>query len=322
MDERLDMPHVPRSAALGLIAASLIVAVQPARAQSAAPIVRMGAQTIEPAAEPYYGDQAGIFVSNGITPQVTTLGNGAAMIQAVAGSDLDVGEANPLQLAVAMARNIPVQAIAVACIYTKAVANPNFVVAKNSPIKTPKDLIGSTLGVGALGDFNQVSLFAWLEANGVSRTSVKFVELPFAEIGTALQRGQIQGGFIVEPAKSEALRAGLIRDFADTYPAVGPEIGTVVWFASKGWLQKNPDTAKKLVKAIYATGAWANTHNDQAADILSKVTKIDTAVLNRVPRRLFAAHYDPKYVEGTLNLALRYGVLQRPLPVGEFIATI
>ena len=177
----------------------------------------MGGQIIEPSAEPYYGDQAGIFVANGIAPQVTTLGNGAAMLQAVTGGDLDAGLANPLQLAVAMTRNIPVQAIAVACIYTKAVADPNFVVAKNSPIKVPKDLIGATLGIGALGDFSQISLWAWLEANGVPRTSVKFVELPVPEIGAALQRNQIQGGFLVEPYKSEALKAGLIRDFADTF---------------------------------------------------------------------------------------------------------
>jgi NitT/TauT family transport system substrate-binding protein len=314
-------PSVSRSTALGVIAGSLLVTAAPSAAQTGATVVRMGGQTIEPTAEPYYGDQAGIFAAGGITPQVETLGNGAAMIQAVAGGDLDVGEANPLQLAIAISRGIPVQAIAVACIYTKAVANPNFVVAKNSPIKTPKDLIGSTLGVGALGDFNQISLFAWLEANGVPRTSVKFVELPFPEIGAALQRNQIQGGFIVEPAKSEAMKAGLIRDFADTYPAIGPEIATVVWFASKAWLQTNPDTAKKLIKAVYLTGTWANMHNDQAAEILSKVTQIDLAVLKRVPRRLFASHFDPKYVEGTLKLAARFGVLQRPLPINEFIVT-
>lgn len=282
----------------------------------------MGAQAIEPAAEPYYGDQAGIFLANGITPQVTTFVNGAAMIQAVAAGDLDVGEGNPLQVAVAMTRNIPIQALAVGCIYSKVVYSANFVVAKNSPIKSPKDLVGATLGVGALGDFNQVSLFAWLEANGVPRTSVKFVELPFSEIGAALQRGQIQGGFIVEPAKSAALTAGLIRDFADTYSAIAPEVATVAWFASKAWLERNPDVAKRLVHAIYATGAWANGHHEAAAQIIAKVAQIDLAVLERVPRRLFATHFDPRYVANTLTLAARYGIVPHPITVAEFIAPL
>ncbi len=314
------MTATTRAGALALIAGGVVAASRAASAQTAAPVVRIGAQAIEPTAEPFYGAEAGIFAANGITPQVTTLGNGAAIVQAVVGGDLDVGETNPLQLAIAIAHNIPLVMIAVACIYTKKVANPNFVVAKNSPIKSPKDLIGATLGVGALGDFNQISLFAWLDANGVPRNSVKYVELPFPEIGAALQRGTIQGGFITEPAKTEAMRAGLIRDFADTYPAVAPEVATVVWFTTKAWLQKNPETAKKLVAGIYATGKWANTHPQQAAEILAKVTKADLAVLGTQQRRLFATGYDPKYIEGTLNLAARYGALPRPVTIAEYVA--
>jgi NitT/TauT family transport system substrate-binding protein len=314
------MNATTRAGALSLIAGGVLAATRPASAQTALPVVRIGAQAIEPTAEPFYGAEAGIFAVNGITPQVTTLGNGAAIVQAVVGGDLDVGETNPLQLAVAISRNIPLVMIAAACIYTKKVANPNFVVAKNSPIKVPKDLIGATLGVGALGDFNQISLFAWLDANGVPRTSVKYVELPFPEIGAALQRGTIQGGFITEPAKTEAMRAGLIRDFADTYPAVAPEVATVVWFTTKAWLQKNPETAKKLVAGIYATGKWANTHPQQAAEILAKVTKADLAVLSTQQRRLFATGYDRKYIEGTLNLAARYGALPRPVTIEEYVA--
>ena len=311
--------HISRSRALAALAGSVVVTARPAFAQSALPTVRIGAQLIEPTAEPYYGEQAGIFAANGINPQITTLGNGASIVQAVLGGDLDVGETNPLQLAIAISRNLPLQMIAVACIYSKKAADPNFVVAKDSPIKTPKDLIGTTLGVAALGDFNQISLFAWLDANGVPRTSVKYIELPMPEIGAALQRGTIAGGFITEPAKTVAMRAGLIRDFADTYPAVAPEVATVVWFASKAWMQKNPETAKKLVTAIYATGKWANAHPQQAAEILAKITKADLAVLSQQQRRVFATGYDRRYIEGTLNLAARYGSLPRPVSVEEYI---
>jgi len=311
---------MPRSAAIAVVAGGVLAAVRPAAAQAVVPMVRIGAQAIEPTAEAYYGADAGIFLSNGINPQVSTLGNGATIIQAVLAGDLDAGETNPLQLAVAIARGLPLQMIAPGCIYTKKVANPNFVVAKSSPIKSPKDLVGATLGVGSLGDFNQISLFAWLDANKVPRSSVKFVEMPFSEIGTALQRGTIQAGFITEPAKTDAMRAGLIRDFADTYPAIAPELATVVWFATKSWLQKNPDTAKKLVNGIFATGKWANTHPRESADILVKVTKADPAVVGAIQRRLFATSSDRKYVEGTLTLAARYGMLQRPVTFEEFNA--
>ena len=312
---------IPRSAAMTLIAGGLLASARPAFAQTPA-TVRMGTIPIEPSAEAYYGAEAGIFAANGITPVVQTLNNGATIVQAVLGGDLDVGEVNPFQLAVAIARGITLQMIAPACIYTKRVANPNVVVAKNSSIKSPKDLTGATIGVGSLGDFNQLSLWAWLDANGVPRAGIKYIELPFSEIGAALARGTIQAGFIVEPAKTDAMRAGEIRDFADTYIALAPELATTVWFTSKAWLQKNPDTAKNLVKAIYATGRWANTHGPQAAEIIAKVTKIDPAIVGAQQRRLFATANDKNYVAATLTLAAKYNMLARPVPYDEFYASV
>jgi NitT/TauT family transport system substrate-binding protein len=303
-----------------LIAGGIVAAARPASAQPAS-TVRMGTIPIEPSAEAYYGAEAGIFASTGITPVVQTLNNGATIVQAVIGGDLDVGEVNPFALAVAIARGIPLQMIAPACIYTKQVANPNVVVAKTSPIRSPRDLAGATIGVGSLGDFNQLSLWAWLDANGVPRTSIKYIELPFSEIGAALQRGTIQAGFIVEPAKTDAMRAGLIRDFADTYIALAPELATTVWFTSKAWLQNDPETAKRLVGAIYATARWANTHARQAADIIARITKVDPTIVSAQQRRLFAIRNERSYVDATLRLAAKYGMLQRPVTYDEFYAS-
>ena len=308
-----------RSAAMTLIAGGLVAAARPVVAQTGVP-VRIGTIPIEPSAEAYYGAENGLFAAGGIAPNVQTFNNGATIVQAVVGGDLDVGEVNPYQLAVAIGRNIPLQMIATACIYAKSVANPNVVVAKNSPIKSPKDLAGATIGVGSLGDFNQLSLWAWLDKNGVPRTGIKYVELPFSEIGAALARGTIQAGFIVEPAKTDAMRAGQIRDFADTYIALAPELATTVWFTSKSWLQKNPEVAKNLVKAIYATGRWANTHGPAAADIIAKVTKMDPAVVAAQQRRLFATANDRRYVEPILTLAAKYGTLARPVTYEEYYA--
>jgi NitT/TauT family transport system substrate-binding protein len=311
-----------RSAAMTLIAGGLVAGVRPAAAQTSAVTVRMGTIPIEPSAEAYYGAENGIFAANGIAPVVSTFNNGATIVQAVVGGDLDVGEVNPFQLAVAIGRGIPLQMIATACIYAKSVANPNVVVAKASPIKSPKDLAGATIGVGSLGDFNQLSLWAWLDANGVPRASIKYIELPFSEIGAALARGTIQAGFIVEPAKTDAMRAGTIRDFADTYITLAPELATTVWFTSKGWLQKNPETAKNLVKAIYATGRWANTHGPQAAEIIAKVTKVDPAIVAAQQRRLFATSNERRYVDVILTLATKYGMLARPVTYEEFYAPL
>ena len=193
----------------------------------------------------------------------------------------------------AVARGIPVQMLAPASMYSLRDNASDLMVAKDSPFKTAKDLIGGTVAVSALKDLSQLGVMAWLERNGVSRDGVHFVELKFGEMGAAIQRGVVQAAIISEPAKSAALREGQVRPFADVYLAIAPEWATIVWFTTKPWLQKNPETAKRLVNAIFATARWANTHTQESAVILAKVAKMDVSVINGMRRLYFGTSNDP-----------------------------
>jgi NitT/TauT family transport system substrate-binding protein len=311
---------IRRAAAIVAVAGSILAATRLAAAQTSAPAVRIGALPIDSSGEAFYGSETGIFLSNGITPQVTFLSSGAGIVAAALAGDLDVGLANPLQVASAVARGIPLQMIAPAALYSKRDLNPNLLVAKTSPIKAAKDLIGATIAVGTLGDFTQLSLFVWLERNGVSRTSVRYVEVPNSAMAAALARGTVQAAIITEPARTDAMRAGQIRDFADTYIAVAPEFATVVWFTTKNWLEKNPDIAKKLVSGIYATGRWANAHTQESGGMLAKVAKMDPTAVAGMRRSYSATSNERKYVEETLELAAHYGMLPRPVTFEEYSA--
>jgi NitT/TauT family transport system substrate-binding protein len=320
MNYEHSVPSMPRSAAMTLVAGGVFAAALPARAQTNPAPVKMGAMAIDASGEAYYGDGSGIFLNNGISPQITTVSSGSAIIAAVLAGDLDVGLANPLQIASAISHGIPLQMIAPAVVYSKSDANPNFVVAKDGPIKAPKDLVGATFGVTTLADLNTLSLMAWLDANKVPRDGVKFVELKFGELGQALVRGTIQAAIITEPFKTDAMRAGQIREFGDTYLAIAPEISPMVWFASKAWLQKNPDTAKRLINGIYATAKWANSHTKESGDMLAKIAKMDPAVVANMKRLYFATSNDKKYSEALLNLAARYGMVAHPVTFEEYTA--
>jgi NitT/TauT family transport system substrate-binding protein len=155
----------------------------------------------------------------------------------------------------------------------------------------------------------------------VPHDKVKFIELKFSEMGQALQRGIIQAAIITEPQKSDAVRAGLIRDFGDTYIAIAPEIASIIWFSTRDWVQKNNDLAKRLVKAIFVTGDWANNHTEQAGAIFAKVAKMDPALVTAIlRRRVYATKSDKRYIEPVLALSAKYGMLPRPMSFEEFSA--
>jgi NitT/TauT family transport system substrate-binding protein len=308
-----------RSAALALVAGS-VLAGKAAIAQSELPIVRIGTNPVDPLCEAYYGSERGIFRENGVDAQVTTLANGSTTTQAVVSGDLDVGIANIVQVAAAVAHGIPLQMIAPAALYSAKHAYSALCVAKNATFASAKDLIGTTCAVSTLNDFNQLGIAAWLEHNGVAPAKVRFIELRFAEMGAALQRGTISAATISEPALSGALFAGQVRIFADVYSVIAPEFANIIWFSTKSWLQKNPESAKRLIAGIYATARWANGHQTETAEILARVAKIDPATVAGMRRAFYATSGSSKYVQAPLDFSYRYGLIARSVSAAEFIA--
>lgn len=309
-----------RSGMLSVVASSIVAAGMPAVAQTAATPIRAGTMAIDPFGEAYYGVDRGYFRDAGVDVQLSTLTNSSTIVQSVLGGDLETGLANTVQLAVAIARSLPLQMLAPAALYSSRDATQGLAVARTSPIKTAKDLIGATIAVSTLADFNQLGISAWLDRNGVSPSQVHFVELKFSEMGQALARGTVQAAQIAEPAMSDAIRAGDVRHFADVYSAIAPEFATIVWFGSKTWMQANPDTVKRLRDGIFASARWANSHYAESAVILSKFAKVDPATIAAGNRVYFATTNDPKYVEGPLAAAARFGITSRPVTVAEYMA--
>jgi NitT/TauT family transport system substrate-binding protein len=308
-----------RSSALALIGSGILAASAPAAAQTATNL-RMGSMSIDAMGEAYYGLDRGFFRDNGFTPQISTLTNSSTIVQSVLAGDLDVGMTNTVQLAVAIARGLPVQMIAPASLYSARDATQGLAVAKNSPVKTAKDLVGATIAVSTLADFNQLGISVWLDHNGVSPSSVHFVELRFSEMGQALARGTVQAAQIAEPSMSNAVRAGDVRQFADVYSAISPEFATIVWFSTKAWIQANPDALKRLRASIFATARWANNNYPASAEILAVVAKVDAATVAAGKRVYFGTTNDPKYVAGPLEAAAKYGITSRLVTPAEYMA--
>jgi ABC-type nitrate/sulfonate/bicarbonate transport system substrate-binding protein len=121
------------------------------------------------------------------------------------------------------------------------------------------------------------------------------------------------------PSLSGALAAGQVRVFANVYSAMAPQFSNIVWFAGTKWLQQNAETSKRLVKGIFATAQYANTHQAETAEILVRVAKLDPATVSSMTRAFFATSNDPKYVQAPLDFSYKYGLISRPVTVAEIM---
>jgi ABC-type nitrate/sulfonate/bicarbonate transport system substrate-binding protein len=286
----------------------------------APPVLRVGLTPNDTYAEAYYALDNGFFQQAGLSVELTTLSNGAAVSAAVASGALDVGVSTPIQLAQAATRGVPFVIVAAGAVNTVKVPAALICVAAGSTIRDAKGLQGKTVAVNALKTSSEELLDAWLEQNGVERTSVHTIEMPFSAMGEALKRGAIDGAILSEPSLSIATKRADVRVLANPTGAVGREFLLSAWFATTQYAQKNRDAMKRFATAIYQTARWANAHHDESAAILAKYAKLDINMIQSMTRAPFADSLRVRDVQPQLDAALKYGLVTRPVAAAEILS--
>jgi NitT/TauT family transport system substrate-binding protein len=307
------------SAAATFSLAAAARTVRPAFAD--APLtVRVACTANDTYAEAYYAQDRGTFAKAGLTVEIATFTNGATATQAVVSGAADVGISNVVQIATAVQKGIPIRYFAGGGLYSTDEPTTALVVAGNAPIKLAKDLEGKTIGVSTLKDLSFISAEGWLTDHGADVSKIHFIEMPFALMGPALERGTVAGAVISEPSLSAAKAAGA-RVFAKTYDAIATRFLISGWFTTTDFAQKNPAALKAYAQVIYATAKWANAHQSESAPILAKAAQLDLAVAQRMARCQYAEDLDPKLLQPSIDAAAKFGAMDKPIPAGDIILT-
>lgn len=310
---------VSRRFALGLTAAApfALAALQPALAQAVS--LRVGTSPTDAYAEPIYFAPSGVSAKSGITLDVSLFSSSTQTAAGCASGALDVGVADPIAIANGVVHGIPFRILAPGTVYT-GVSSSYVCVARSASIATAKDLNGSTMGAVTLGSSMAfVATKAWLAAGGADLSSVKFVEMPYAAMAAAIERGTIAGASIAEPFISQL--PPTVRVLANPNDSLGGRYATSAWFTTQSWLDRNAALARRLTSAIYDVARWSNGHPEESAVVLAGVTHLDPERARQMHRATFATSNEPQAIALSLAAALKVDVLSRPVSVAELTAT-
>jgi NitT/TauT family transport system substrate-binding protein len=300
-------------------ASTMLVAggARAARAQTAT--VRIATTAAESYAQPFYAQEAGLFAKHGVNVEIGLLATGAAVGTAVAGGAADVGVLSTITLGNAIVRGVPLVAIAPCALTTARAPISLLVVGKSSTARTPKDFEGTTIAVPSLRQAADLALRVWLAAGGADVAKVRIVESSFAEMGAGIERGLFAGATISDPALTNALKKNDVKRFADIFAAISPEHMVAAWFTTQQYLQSNPDGVKRVAAALTDSAKWANTHHNETALIVSKLTKVDLDVIKSESRPIYGEVLRASDLQPQLDAAFKAGWLSRAVNAGEFI---
>jgi sulfonate transport system substrate-binding protein len=147
------------------------------------------------------------------------------------------------------------------------------VVAKNSPIKSIKDLKGKKIAATKGTDPFLFTLQA-LETAGLNKKDVQLVHLQHPDGKTALERGQVDAWAGLDPLMASAqVQSGAKL----LYRNVGFNSYSVL-STKEQFAKQSPEAIEAVIKAYEQARKWAKANPDKLAELLAKEAKLPLAV--------------------------------------------
>jgi NitT/TauT family transport system substrate-binding protein len=274
--------------------------------------VNVGVIAIVDVAPIYLGKQQGIFAKHNINLTLTTAQGGAAIVPAVVSGQYQFGFSNTVSLLLASQNGLPLKVVCNGNNST-GVADADFAglfVKADSPIKSPKDLVGKTVAANTLKNIVEISVRDSVKKDGGDPAGVKFAELAFPDQLPALQKGSVDAIFVVEPFQAAAVAAGA-RKIASSYVDAAPNLTVAMYFTSNQLLSSKPDLVARFTAAMKESLAYADSHPDDVRAVLATYTKISEDVRAKLTLPKWPADIDKASVQALADHAKSYGLLTK-----------
>ncbi|WP_306214555.1 ABC transporter substrate-binding protein [Actinoplanes sp. RD1] len=274
--------------------------------------VKIGVIPIVDVAPIYLGVQKGFFTEQKLEVSLETAQGGAAIVPGVVAGQYQFGFSNTVSLLLAGAQGLPLKVVAngVASTGEEGKDFGAVIVKKGSPITSAKDLAGKRVAVNTLRNINTTTVSNVVRKAGGDPTTITYVELPFPDIVSAVAKGDVDAGQVVEPFLTIATGQGdtqVVSNYAGTAP--GLTVG--MYFTSKQFAQQNADAVKGFTAAMTKSLEYASAHPDEARAVLTSYTKIDPAVQQKMVLPKWPATVDKASVQVLADLATQDGVLTK-----------
>lgn len=226
--------------------------------------------------------EEGVFEEHGLEVTHEIGQSGAATVASVMSGTIPIGASAVTPIITAATQNVPVRLFAPgATARDEGEDYIALVAAAGEGIQSPADLEGKTVAVNALKAFLELSARMAIREDGGDDSGVSFIEVPFPEMTSAIERGQVDAAVTIEPFLNQAEEAGLE---VVGYPnrSVTPNMLVSSYFTSAQYAQENPEVVSAFADAIEECHALIEENPDRAREIIAEYTGLEVAELENI----------------------------------------
>lgn len=235
-----------RRAGTWLLLAALLACVVPARAE----VLKAGSTSGAESTPLFLAVQEGIFARHGLDVEVVIVPLMPNLPAAVLSDSLQVGSMVSTTFLQAAVNGVDLVTISGGSVTSPQADNIALLVAPQSGIRTPLELVGRKVGMPGLGAFMHVTLRWWLNQKGVDWHQVDFVETTFPTMRDLLRAGTVDAVGAIDPFARGIVDSGageILARFQRDMPAGKP---SVLYAARREWVAAHPAQVAAFREAV------------------------------------------------------------------------
>ena len=274
-----------------------------------------------PSAFVAFGVEKGFFREQRLEVDLEATQGGAATIPALVSESIQVGGSNVVSLLLAAEKGLPLQAIAPGTSAAKA-GEKDFgalLVAEGGDVEDAGDLEEKTVAVNTLDNIADVVVKRALEKEGVDVAKVKLTEVPFPEMAPALESGDVDAAFSIEPFVTPAVGKGA-EVVSYSYVVTEPEMQVGAYAVTKQFAQESPEVVRGFQAAVGKTASYVTDNEAEFRTFLAEEAKIAPDLAKRIVLPRWSEKLDESSLDNTASLMQRYGLTERPVDAKQLVA--
>lgn len=280
--------------------------------------LRVGILPITDVAPVQIAISQGLFAAEGLEVTTEVTQGGAAAIPALVAGDLDIAYGAWPSFLLANQEGIELRAVA-----DGVAAAPGFTEFLALPASglegNPEGMAGKTIAVNTLNNIGELAVRATLADAGVNPDDAQLVEIPFPDMGAALERGDVDVIWASEPIPTLVktnLGAVVVADSfvgeMEGFPVAGYQ-------ATADFAAANPNTVAAFQRAMAAAVEMAASNPSVVTKLLPTFTSLTPELASEIALPAFRGGLDPAILRRVQDTLIEFGILDEALEIESLV---
>jgi NitT/TauT family transport system substrate-binding protein len=254
----------------------------------------------------------GFFTAEGLEIDTTPVAGGAAGLPALAAGQVQIAFSNIISIMLGAKQGLGFEIIAAASGTGDATPDIGGLIAnREGAPRSGKELEGKRLAVNTRNNIGWLYAREWVRTTGGDPDKVTYVEVPFPQMSDAVKGNRADAAFVMDPFLSAAVTGENMQVIGWPFNAVQKRVPVAQYAATRSFIQQNPATIEKFVRAYNKGVDWANANkgNDEWVRIVAGYTRLAPERIKGLVLPPFEKTVDPAAVEQVVGLMRRNGML-------------